>query len=229
MSKDPTKHMNKNTKCKGGNLHLIKIPKRYIRSVERSALGAFKEVRVLFKYEKPVEIVVFSSIPGMVIPELGIIGHALGQGDIVIDIDFQRKDVAKIIQKELPNSLFHEFSHIVRGTITKIPGTTLLEDFIIEGIGSYIEKHICKNVPPYIKPIKNEELLFKKAKRAFQKKSYTWRDHVVWFYGQGTLPRWIGYRLGYLIVSGYMKNNKNTSMADLTRMKASEIFKKSGY
>ena len=221
--------MNKNTKCKRGNFHLIKIPGRYIRSIEKSALSALREARVLFQYEKPIEVVVFSSISAIVIPELGIGAHALSQGDIVVNIDFARKDIVKIIQRELPSTLFHEFSHVVRGSVIKDPYAILLDALITEGIASYIEKHIYKYAVPYIRHIKNEDQLWKKAQRILRKKNYTWNDHAEWFLGGGKLPRWIGYRLGYLMVLSYMKHYRNTSMADLTRMKASKILKGSGY
>ena len=217
--------MDKNIICKGGTLHLIKIPERYTRSVEKSARLALKEASELFEYRKPVEVVIFSSMPEIVIPELGIGGHSLSQGDIVVDIDFIRKDIKKIIQKELPSTILHEVSHVVRGSIIKDPYATLLDSFVTEGIASYIEKHSYMNQVPYIKSIKNEEVLLKKAKKVFNKKNYTWKDHSEWFFGEGKLPRWIGYRLGYLIVSSYMGNNKDISVADLTRMKAIEILK----
>ncbi|MCH7605213.1 hypothetical protein IID24_04480 [Patescibacteria group bacterium] len=220
----------KDEKCYGGNLHLIKIPKRYVRSVEISALSALHEVKDLFHYDKPIEILIFSAVPAFVIPELGIGARAYDYGYIMINLNFSRKDIIRTIKKELPSTLLHEISHIIRSEALPNYYTTLLERLVTEGIGSYVEKHVRSNTVPYILPIKNEQIYWRKAKKKLDDRNFSWeKDHSEWFFGEGKLPRWIGYRLGYLIVSDYMKNHKNTSIADLTQMKASEILKGSGY
>lgn len=53
----------------------------------------------------------------------------------------------------------------------------------------------------------------------------SYEDHGEWFYATKKLPRWIGYRLGYLLVEGYMKNNPKTSFAELVRLDAKKILK----
>ncbi len=220
---------NRIKRCKNGILHLIKIPVRHARSVERSALDALEQAGKLLQYKKPAEVVVFSATPESVIPELGIGAHALSQGDIVVNIDFARKDIRKIIQKELPSTLFHEYSHVVRGSVFKDPYATLFDALVTEGIASYLEKSVIKNNVPYIKLIRGENRFWLKAKKILRKKNYTWDTHREWFFGGGKLPRWIAYRLGYLIISSFMMNHRDTSMAKLTRMKAEDILLGSGY
>ena len=210
--------------CKGCTFHLVKIPPKYKKEVgkttEKALLGAPK----LFAYHKSVEIVIFSSIPEFVISEVGIGANATLQGDVVVNLDFSRRDIKKVIQKELSPVLYHEFSHVVRASIYKNLYTTLDESLVTEGIASYIEKKLFRKKVPYIKPIKNERKYWLQAKKNMRKKDY---DHSEWFFGRGKLPRWIGYRLGYLIVSSFMKKNPKVSFAELTRIKSKDIFKDS--
>lgn len=210
--------------CKGGTLHLVKIPKRYQIQVAKTAERTLTEAGKLFEYQKSVEIAIFSSHPEVVIPELGIGGNSIYQGDIVINIDFSRKDIAYIIKKELPSALYHELSHIVREATVGY-GETLLEALASEGIGSYVENRIFHRTMPYTKQILHELKYWQKAKRLLKKKPY---NHFEWFFGTKKLPRWIGYRLGYLLVDSFMKRQKNLSLSQLVRTKSHEILRGAG-
>ena len=207
--------------CEGGMLHLIKIPRKYGVQVAKTAERALVQAGELFAYRKPVEVVVFSSYPEVVIPELGIAGKSIYEGDIVIDIDFSRKDIPHVINKELPSTLLHEFSHIVREATVGY-GKTLLGALISEGIGSYVENKLLRRTMPYTKPIRHELKYWQKAKRFLGKKTY---NHFEWFFGRGKLPRWIGYRLGYLLVDSFMQRQENLSLEQLVRIKSHEVLR----
>ena len=207
--------------CKGGTLHLIGIPKKYRVQVAKTVEKALTEASEFFVYHKPVETVIFSSISEFVVPEVGIGAHAIIQGDIVININFSRRDIKKVIEKELPATLYHEFSHVVRASIYKNLYATLAESLITEGIASYIEKKVFQKKVPYIEPIKNEKKYWLLAQKNLHKKFY---DHREWFYGTKKLPRWIGYRLGYLIVDSFMKCQKNLTLAQLVRIKSHRVW-----
>jgi len=211
------------TRCTGGLIHLVKVPKEKVLAVERKIITALKKGEKLFAYKKSVEVVVFSASKESVIPEIGIVGYALIQGDIVVNIDFSRRDIKAITNKWLPSAIYHELSHVVREDATIGCYTTLLNALVAEGIACYIEKEICGLDLPYIKPIKGEEEFWKKAKPKLHQKKY---NHGQWFFGLGKLPRWIGYRLGYLIVSSFMEENKDISLAKLVRMRARIILKR---
>jgi len=210
--------------CKGGTIHLIKIPEKYKIQVAKIAKKTLTGASKLFAYKKPVETVIFSSIPEFIIPEVGTGAHATIQGDIVVNIDFSRRDIIKVIQKELSSALYHEFSHVVRASVNKELYTTLIESLITEGIASYVEKKLFQKKVPYIEPIKNERKYWLRTKNNMHKNNY---DHGEWFYGTKKLPRWIGYRFGYLIVNSFMKQQKNISFAQLVRTKSPEILRKS--
>jgi len=208
--------------CKGGTLHLIKIPKKYKVQVSKCAEKALAGASELFVYQKPVETVIFSSIPGYVIPEVGAGACAIMQGDIVVNIDFSRRDITKVIQKELPSMLYHEFSHVVRASVHKNLYTTLIESLITEGIASYIEKKVFRKKVPYIEPIKNERKYWLQVQKNMYRNTY---DHGEWFYGTKKFPRWIGYRFGYLIVNSFMEQQKNLSFAQLVKTKSFEVLR----
>lgn len=206
--------------CKRGTLHLIKIPKKYRVQVAKTAERALAGASELFAHSKPVETVIFSSIPEFVIPEVGIGANATIQGDIIVNIDFSRHDIKRVIQKELPSALYHEFSHVVRASVHKKLYATLNESFITEGIASYIEKETFPKKIPYIEPIKNEGKYWLQAQKIMNKNFY---DHGEWFFGTKKLPRWIGYRLGYLIVNSFMECQKNLTLAQLVETKSRNV------
>lgn len=201
---------------------MIRIPLKHRAQVVKIAERALAEASELFAYRKPVEVVIFSSIPEVVIPEVGIGANAMIHGDIVVNIDFSRRDIERVIQKELPPALYHEFSHIVRASVYKNLYATLKESLVTEGIASYIEKETFRKKILYVEPIKNERKYWPQAKKTISEKTY---DHNEWFYGTGKLPRWIGYRLGYLIVKSFMERQKNLSFAQLVRTKSSEVLR----
>lgn len=206
-------------RCRGGSIHLIKIPQRYQQEITATITSTLKRGAELFNYKKPVEVAVFSSSPALVIPELGIGGSSVFEGDIIIDINFSRKDISHVIKKELPSQLYHELSHVVREATVGY-GETLLGVLVSEGVGSYVENRLSHRTMPYTKPIWNELKYWEKAKPLLSKKNY---NHSEWFFGTGKLPRWIGYRLGYLLVDSFMKRQKNLSLSQLVRTKSNKI------
>ena len=154
------------------------------------------------------------------IPQLGITGSAIGKSCIEIKIDFSRKDLDKIIEIEIPATIYHELSHLVRENKLGY-GNTLLDSMVSEGVTCYIEKSVIPREIPYIQPIKDEESFWLKAKESFHDPKY---NHSVWFFGAGELPNWIGYRLGYLLVEKYMQKY-DKELSELSLIPSKEILK----
>ena len=48
-------------------------------------------------------------------------------------------------------------------------------------------------------------------------------DHGAWFYGAGTLPRWIGYTLGYAIVGDWLKTVPEADGAALVEVPTADV------
>jgi len=211
-----------NKQCKEGNVHLVKIPEECRAEIANIAKETLDEASEIFDFQKPVDLVIFSTSAQFVIPELGMAAYASREEFMICMFDFSRRDIEKIIEKEFKATLFHEFSHIVRADLFGNTMVDLFEDMVSEGIASYVEKKMGGKTP-YTNPIADEMKYLQKAKRMMVKKDYTYEDHQEWFYGVGKLPRWIGYRLGYMLVEHYMKKHPKTSFAELVRLEAKAI------
>ena len=212
-------------RCENGILHFIKIPSKWKPIVVQEVIAAYKRSSEVFAYDKEIEVVVFSSskLHISILPELGIGAMYAIQGDIVIDIDFSRKNISDIVHKHLPSMVYHEFSHVVR-RVFKDGYPTLLEGLVTEGIGGYVETKMSDCEIPYTQPIEDEEKFWQQAKAILDKKDY---NHFDWFFGAGKMPRWIGYRLGFLIVDSFMRNKK-LSLDKLVRADRKTILEGSG-
>lgn len=210
--------------CDKGNIHLIGVPIKWRSKISNCVVRTLNNALKLLKYKKRVDIVVIESQSFFVIPKLGIGGTAIGKSCIEIRIDFSRKDLAKIIKIELPATIYHELSHIVRENSIGY-GSTLLDSFISEGISCYVEKKAMPGKKiPYIQNIKEEKKFWHRAKKMFAKTKYNYSE---WFFGTGKLPNWIGYRFGYLIVERFM-NKHNIGLDKLIKMNSQNILDKSG-
>ena len=170
-------------------------------------------------------IVIVESQGFLVIPELGIGGEAVGTSGIVVRIDFTRRDIRRIISEELPAVIYHEFTHLVRERVFGT-GSTLLDAFVSEGMACFVEQSLCpKRRIPYVSKIKNEKRVWSKAVPLLLRRGY---DHAGWFFGVKAVPRWAGYRFGYLIVSKFAAVHR-TPLFRLVRMRARDVFVGSGY
>ena len=215
----------KSKNCEKGNIHLVGIPLQKRGAILGHSIKALDKARKLLKYEKRVDIVVIEAQDFFVIPKLGIGGSAIGKSCIEVKIDFSRKDLRKIVEVELPSTIYHELAHLVREDSIGY-GKTLLDSFVSEGISCFVEKSILPNRKiPYIQKIKDEKKLWNKAQKILDKTKY---NHSEWFFGSGKLPNWTGYRLGYLIVESYANKTK-ISLDKLTRTSSKNILKGSKF
>lgn len=204
--------------CKNGNIHLIGVPDRHVEAVSRIAKETLDAAKGLLQYSNQVEVVIIEAQDFFVIPQLGITGSAIGKSCIEIKIDFCRKDLDNIINIEIPATVYHELSHLVRENKLGY-GNTLLDSMVSEGVACYIEKSVIPREIPYIQPIKDEDSFWTKAKESFDDSKY---NHSAWFFGAGELPNWIGYRLGYLLVQKYLQKNTK-ELSELSVIPSKEI------
>jgi len=211
--------------CKQGNIHLIGIASNKSEEILSRAVESLDKARNILRYEKRVDVMIIEAQDFFVIPKLGVGGSAIGKSCIEVKINFSRKDLQKIIDIELPSTIYHELAHLVREDSIGY-GKTLLDSFVSEGISCFVEKSILPNSKiPYIQKIKNEIKLLSKAQKTLDKTKYNYSE---WFFGSGKLPNWTGYRLGYLIVESYA-NKKKVSLDKLTRTSSKNILKGSKF
>ncbi len=205
---------------KTGSVCLIGIPRQYTEKIGRVAADALKVGCTELGYRNRVGLAIFAAQSFFVIPELGVGGEAIGTSGIVVRVDFSRRDIERIIREEVPATIYHELAHLVREQSVGA-GSTLLDALVSEGIACFVEQSLCpKRQIPYVASIKNEERIWKKAVPILLRKKY---DHAEWFFGTKAIPRWAGYRLGYLIVSKFFAKQP-TSLPRLVRMPSRDIF-----
>jgi uncharacterized protein YjaZ len=162
------------------------------------------------------------------IPETGENGYTPSEDWIQLYINIKKKkNLTKIINEHVPATIYHEMNHAARWRSSNF-GNNLLEVIVSEGLASVFEKEQWKSfVPPWTKLNKREISNFLKIINERNKNKDSTFNHAEWFFGQGELPRWIGYKLGVHIVESTRKNYPEISWEKLTRMKAKEIINKS--
>lgn len=144
---------------------------------------------------------------------------------IYIDPTKSENKLKKIISNHIPSTVYHELNHVARWNSVGY-GSTLLEAIISEGLASVFESEKWKkSKTPWAKYSQKEILsmleIFKKRKKT-DDANY---NHQEWFYGNGKLPKWIGYKLGVYIICLIRKNNPEISWKKLMKMNAKKIFK----
>lgn len=173
-----------------------------------------------------VNITVYSN-PNFVIPETGEGGYA-ASGDwfqIYIDPTRNEDELKKIITTNIPLTIYHEFNHVARWNSTGY-GSTLPEAIVTEGLASvFAAENWKKSKSPWTKYSQTEINSLLKIFQARNKKEDGNYSHQEWFYGAGELPRWIGYKLGFYVISLVRKNNPEISWEKLIKMTAEEIIK----
>ena len=198
---------------------MIGIASNKSEEILSRAVESLDKARNILRYEKRVDVMLIEAQDFFVIPKLGIGGSAIGKSCIEVKIDFSRKNLRKIIEVELPSTIYHELAHLVREDSVGY-GNTLLDSFVSEGISCFVEKSILPNRKiPYIQKIKNEQKLWEKAKKLLGKTKYNYSE---WFFGAGKLPNWTGYRLGFLLVERFIGKSK-ISLEKLVRLNSKEI------
>lgn len=207
------------------DVYLIGVPRLYTGRVERVAVDALKVGCEKLGWRSRVELAVFEAQSFWVIPELGVAGEAIGKSAIVVKVDFSRRDRERIIKEELPASIYHELAHLVREQDVGM-GSTLLDALVSEGVACFVEQSLSPGRRiPYVARIKNEQRVWKKAAPLLLQRKYGYAE---WFFGTKAIPRWAGYRLGYLLVSSFFAEQP-TSLSKLVRMRSVDIFRGSEY
>ena len=217
----------KNNICKEGNIHLIGIPEKYQAKVSARAIEGLNNAGLILKYKENIDVVIYGAELHEVSLKMPLSAFTTGKVHrIDFKIPFFRKNIDHIINVELPMIMHHEISHVIRHNVVGY-SSTLLDYLVDEGIGCFIEQSIMpERKIPYIQKQADEQMYWSEAKKILLEK-ITWDDSRKWLVSEEIRPRWIGYRLGYLLVQEFM--NKNPVGFDvLVRMKSKDILKGSG-
>ena len=167
-----------------------------------------------------VEVIVFPG-PHRVVPGWTVGGFAGGPRIVEIGIDAAQPD--HLLEERLPSIVAHELHHVAR---IRGPGygATLLEAMASEGLADHFaEELLGEELPPWTTALSESERDFwiERARPELDSTSY---HHPSWFFGDGQMPNWTGYTIGFYLVSVYQSNNGNPSAAQLVDADA-ELFR----
>ena len=143
--------------------------------------------------------VVVQVLPGRTIPEVGFSGFAPGPELIHLYIDPDNPALPSAIQG-VERTLAHEAHHCLR---QRGPGygKTLGEALVTEGLAGQFVRELYATPPELWEEPQDSDYDYLALVLENWHKGY---DHTAWFFGTGSLPRWLGYRLGYRIVGAYV-------------------------
>ena len=155
-----------------------------------------------------------------VIPETGMSGYTPNRNLIYLYVD----STMALEEDEVFYTLMHEFSHAMRYDGPGY-GDTLFDSMVFEGLGVALEEQVSGGhgsfLSNFIRTKDNQELLDKVVSH-FGDRQF---DRFYWFIQESDdLPRWTGYRVGYYIVTEFMKKT-NKKASDLV-MEEFDTFRK---
>ncbi len=153
-----------------------------------------------------IDLLVTNRLYDVLIPEDGVGGRTRTNDFIEFAMDKE-----KATENLISEMVAHELCHAARWGKNDEWINSLFDGMINEGIATYFEAEFVKDREEktfFIKTMlertdeENEKIL-KKLRDQLDLKDY---DYVtIFFSGNGELPRWAGYSLGYYLVKKYLK------------------------
>lgn len=159
------------------------------------------------------------------IPQTGLNGYAPSENwvQLTVDVKNKFKKFNWIINNSLPSTVCHEINHCARWKYIGY-GNTLAEAIVSEGLASLFEIEMCKKYKvPWLKITKKEGLDIIKIFNKRNKNKDSFYNHNEWFFGEGKLPKWIGYKLGFYFINLFKKNNLEIKWKDLMKLPANKF------
>ena len=149
--------------------------------------------------------VLVQRLPGMVITEIGLVGHAYRHSLFAPQCDPDNETFASSISDgTLRRQVAHEVHHCLRMGGPGY-GRKLGEALVSEGLAGHFVKQLFDNPPEPWECALNPERLHAHfpVRSALNATDY---DHAAWFFGAGGhRPRWTGYTLGYALVEKWIE------------------------
>ncbi len=167
--------------------------------------------------------VLVQRLPGMVIQEIGLVGHAYRHSLFALQCDPDNESfAASLANGTLRRQVAHEVHHCLR---IRGPGygRTLGEALVSEGLAGHFVKLLFDNPPePWECALSTDELdTCRPTPAALEATGY---DHAAWFFGAGgQRPRWTGYTLGYAVVGQWLDATPDASVHDIVHVAAERV------
>lgn len=157
-----------------------------------------------------------------VIPEKGHLGYAPGPGVIFITVDPDNPALSANSEKSFERMFAHELHHAARWDGPGY-GSSLGEALVSEGLAGHFVQEVCAGSPEPWEQLDIVEIRrhVTFAARDWDRKDYS---HSGWFLGVGELPRWLGYSLGFQLVSRFMEERVDRKASNLAKAEARAFF-----
>ncbi len=156
-----------------------------------------------------------------VIPEKGHLGYAPEQGLIHVTVDPDHPSLRDNPALSLERMLAHELHHSARWDGPGY-GRTLGEALVSEGLAGHFAQEVF-NGPPEPWESLQHSVLRQHLPKALRDWRHTGYSHSAWFFGTTARPRWLGYSLGYQMVSHYLTAHPDARASTLVHAEA-EMF-----
>lgn len=156
-----------------------------------------------------------------VIPEKGHLGYAPGPGVIFITVDTNHPLLLANHDASLERMFAHELHHAARWDGPGY-GETLGEALVSEGMAGHFAQEVCGRGPEPWEMLNIHDIqhyLFV----AEEQWNHVGYDHPAWFFGSSTLPRWLGYSLGYQVVAQFSATQQQRKASTMVNTDAKEF------
>ena len=156
------------------------------------------------------------------IPGYGVGGYTPNAELVLIWLDPKASDTPDLLSRRLPWIITHELHHALRWRNPGY-GSTLLEAMISEGLADHFALQVLGgSAPPWTSALSSQDVasIHERAASAMAAARY---DHSEWFFGNGSIPRWAGYTLGFEMVSAYLESHPGSTPAALVSTHAAEF------
>lgn len=190
----------------------------YIDFIEHTLRDTYRQVAEQITLH-PIDVIVRTG--SYVIPEKGIMGYCPEEHLIYLTIDPDSPEFKKNGKESLKRMFAHELHHAARwGTIGY--GDTLGAAILSEGLAGHFVLEIFSGDPEPWEMVNYDTLHphFDHMIKNWDTKNY---NHNDWFYGTGELPRWLGYSLGFRLVSWYLRSERTSKPSSLVDMHPNEF------
>lgn len=168
----------------------------------------------------PIDVVVKAGT--QVIPEKGHLGYAPEPSLIYLTVDPGNPFFKENTDASLERMFAHELHHCARWEGPGY-GHTLGEALVSEGLAGCFAQEVCGGAPEPWECLALPTVLphVANAVSEWDRPDY---DHAAWFFGTASLPRWVGYSLGYQAVSRFLQAHPAQRASTLAATPARAIF-----
>lgn len=156
-----------------------------------------------------------------VIPEKGHLGYSPEPGIVYITVDPKNPSFCSNFNNSLERMLAHELHHAARWAGPGY-GFSLGEAIVSEGLAGHFTLELFGGEPEPWECLNAVEVQSHvlRMRKDWDRTDY---DHNAWFYGTSNLPRWLGYTVGFNLVTRFLLANPHLRASTLANVNAEAL------